>query len=216
MRNLFTGLIFLGFTTNAIAEQPLFVNRTPPAELNSDLTEKLELPTSQPKSLTTIPNVDVVFGLKLGVERDKSIPSCENPLALMKTCYSSYPVKRIELARKESPSYIKDRVLYISEIDNKIEKLQFVTNGYKDQVEVLKVLTQKYGKPSFYRDIQSSNAFGRTITVPQAIWDFGDIEVIFLGVTDQINKGGVGFTTRKFREQEKAQLEKRKSQQRTL
>lgn len=215
MKKILLSSLVISITSLCSAEQPLLLNKEAPVELNTiiSLNSKPIITTST----DTLLNVDIVFGVKLGQERDKAkFPSCSSLVGLTSTCYSSYPFKRVVLARKEAPNYVKDNIVYVTEIDNKIEKIQVLTNGYQDQEKVFKVLVEKYGKPSNYWTSKSSNAFGRVVDSMQAIWSFGDIEVIFVGISNRIDKGGIGFTTKKFREYEAQQQLSKKSKERPL
>ena len=216
MKKLLMGLVLCGFASVGFTDQPLMINKEVPDNLNTNPSGKMELPTLDSKILPVIPDVDVVFGIKLGAKRDKKeFPNC-NYLKVIAEITTCYMANNIILSKKEAPDYIKDRYLYIFAIDKKAEKIQFQTNGYQDQEKVLNILIQKYGKPSFYRNVQSSNAFNRTITSPEAIWRFGDIEIMFWGTLDRIDKGGVSFTTKKYRELEEKKQTKKKIQQRSL
>lgn len=199
--------------TQSFAEQALVINKELPVELKSENT------TLQSKNhiVANVLDVNQVFGVQLGEKINNELfPSCSSITGLTNTCYATYPFKRIALAKKEAPKYIKDKIIYVFEVNDKVEKLQFLTNGYQDQEDVFKTLIHKYGKPSKHWMSKSSNAFGRVAESINAIWSFGDVEIIFVGVAGRIDKGGVGFTTKKFRDYESQQQLDKKSRERSL
>lgn len=156
----------------------------------------------------------IVLGKKLS---EQKISKCEQFSAIDETCFEEFKDSaKIQLSNKESPSYVKDGKIWAQLIDGKIEYLSFNTNGYAVQDEVFKALKNKYGSPIWNKNQPYKNMFGKQAIAYQAIWLIFSDRLYFSGFSDQIDKGSVIFTTKKFQDELKKKEDQKKITERSL
>ncbi len=83
-----------------------------------------------------------------------------------------------------------------------VEGISFATGGYAVQEKALKLLTQKYGKPSYTSKKKLRNAFNTKYQTLDAGWKLADLVVNFRGVeSDDLEWGRVTIYTKAFKKQ---------------
>lgn len=156
----------------------------------------------------------IVLGKKLS---EQKIAKCDQSSKVDETCFEEFKDSaKIQLSRKESPSYVKDGNIWVQLIDGKIEYLSFNTDGYTVQDEVYKALKDKYGSPFWSKNQPYKNMFGKQAVAYQAIWLIFSDRLYFSGFSNQINKGSVIFSTKKFQDELKQKEDQKKITQRSL
>lgn len=141
----------------------------------------------------------IVLGKKLS---EQKISKCDQLTSVDVTCFEEFKDSaKIQLSTQESPSYVKDGKIWVQLIDGKIEYLSFDTDGYKVQDEVFKALKDKYGSPFWNKSQPYKNMFGKQAIAYQAIWLIFSDRLYFSGFSNQIDRGSVIFSTKKFQDE---------------
>lgn len=159
----------------------------------------------------------------LGITLGKSMPEQNINLCteqnIYQTCYSIEGDNIfIHISDDESPKYIKDNILLLKQVNNRVEAIYFQNHGFSDEIEVLLALTKKYKKPNLMRENYTPHKTrnGEKITSIYAEWEIKDkftqnIYITFDGVSPaDVDRGTVRIKTQKYKElEDKIDLEEK-------
>ena len=102
----------------------------------------------------------------------------------------------INMPTVDRPNYLKS--FSVGVIDDNVENIVIVTNGFSVQDEVLNALISKYGSPKTLDKIPVQNVFNAQYLNYRALWTFPDLTVVFDGTHQDINWGRVEVFSPKY------------------
>jgi hypothetical protein len=155
-----------------------------------------------------------VFGLEIGA--DLSLPECQRTkLSRNRFIYSGndrlWCYERLDKGKDgtpvvnetieikfpfgDRPEIVSGLSLIGQILDGRLEGIGFNTLGVENAGEVLKKLTEKYGKPTVSQPVEVQNKMGARFTTVQADWNFSNLIVVFQGVASSLDSGLVTIDT---------------------
>jgi len=117
------------------------------------------------------------------------------------TCWEGRSVDIFLPQALEIMSILKDGKIGVLVSDgDMVEGFSFATSGYDVQYKALKLLTKKYGKPTYVKKKMLRNTFNTNYQALNAEWKFSDIVVNLKGIdSDNLEYGRVTIYTKAFK-----------------
>ena len=105
---------------------------------------------------------------------------------------------RFPITGQDSAAFGRDKIRG-DIIDGKLEYLFIETSGAEDEMGVLRLLVNKYGRPSSSLTTHLQNGFGAKYEGLEAHWILTNLIVDFYGIGGKVDEGHVSIYTPKYR-----------------
>lgn len=102
---------------------------------------------------------------------------------------------RVVFPAATTPTWVSDAPSLAIVINGKVESLIVATLGHKVQESVVLDVTAKYGNPIAMKKDVLQNAMGAKYEAISSSWKSGPISAEFIGVSGNINSGGLMINT---------------------
>jgi len=159
-----------------------------PSVFGLQLGAPVSLPTCQPEMIYDQPSTDLY--------KEDQPQTCQTPVKTNAIWY--YPQGKVIFPIKSMPEIMGYQEVTTFVIDGKVEGLSFATLGPSVDDQIIRRLSDKFGKPTFVGE-DAGNPRARFIAAKQARWEAAGYWVEYHNMTQDAANGWVRIETDKAR-----------------